>query len=71
MKIIDGDKTTVFGEDIKTKNVLCEICGCETQYDATKRCNACWEMEKGLRFLKNRDKTKAKKWLEEQLKELK
>ena len=70
MLIKDKDKIINYGTDNTTYNVLCEICGERTQYDATKRCNLCWEMEKGLRILKNKDKNKAKKWLKDQLKEL-
>ena len=50
--------------------VLCEICGRETTYDATKRCDGCWDMEKGLRFFIEKDKEKAIKWLEDNLKKL-
>lgn len=58
--------------ELTTHNkVLCKICGGETYYDATKRCDGCWEMEKGLRMLADKDKDKAMRWLEERLKELK
>lgn len=58
-------------ERFNKAKVTCEICGKETPYDATKRCDCCWEMEKGLRFLVEKDKDKAIKWLEDNLKELK
>lgn len=56
---------------IKNEKTLCEICGKETPYDATKRCDCCWEMEKGLRMLTDKDKDKAIIWLENNLKKLK
>jgi len=28
--------------------ILCEICGAATIFQATKRCNGCWEVEAGL-----------------------
>lgn len=58
-------------ERLNKEKVTCEICGKETLYDETKRCNCCWEMEKGLRMLTDKDKDKAIIWLENNLKELK
>ena len=57
---------------LENKNtVLCEICGKDTIYHATKRCSNCWDMERGLRTLADKDKSKAIKWLEDNLKSLK
>ncbi len=50
---------------------LCNLCGKETPYIAMGKCALCWEMEKGLRMLTEKDKSKAIKWLEDNLKELK
>lgn len=54
----------------KKEKVLCEICGKETPYDTSKRCDSCWEMEKGLRWLVTKDKELAIKWLKDNLNKL-
>ncbi len=54
----------------KKDEVKCEICGNNTPYIGTKRCDYCWEMEKGLRNFIRIDKNKAKEWLKDRLKEL-
>lgn len=32
--------------------ILCELCGAPTIFEATKRCNACWELESRLYHLR-------------------
>ncbi len=54
----------------KEDEIPCELCGNKTPYLGTKRCNTCWEMEKGLRIFISTDKKKAKEWLKDRLKEL-
>ncbi len=59
-------------KDIKKldNTVPCKVCGKETYYIAMGRCSLCWEMEKGLRMIADKDPDKAIKWLEDNLKEL-
>ena len=78
MSTLDEDSYTgktpshiLYKERFNKEKVVCEICERPTQYDATKRCDGCWDMEKGLRMLVDKDKNKAIKWLENNLKLLK
>lgn len=69
-------RNTSFGKPIHINNIdnektLCNLCGKETPYLAAQKCSLCWEMEQGLRMLADKDKSKAIKWLEDNLKELK
>ncbi len=58
-------------KSIQNNTIPCKICGKDTHYIAMGKCSLCWEMEKGLRILAEKDKSLAIKWLEDNLKELK
>lgn len=51
------------------ETIPCEICGDSTTYTGTRRCNSCWEMERGFELLR-RKPDKARRWLTDKLAEI-
>jgi hypothetical protein len=41
---------------LEIEKVPCEICGTETQYTGTKRCDNCWEVETRIDYFLNHKK---------------
>lgn len=41
---------------VQNSTVSCKVCGKETYYTKIGRCSLCWEMEKGLRMLADKNK---------------
>lgn len=61
----------IIENSFKSKECNCKLCGRKSPYIAIGECSLCWDMEKGLQSLIEKDRGRAIRWLEDNLKELK